>query len=293
MMHVEQLEEIQNRINDKDYLPISINIESLLLREEKDAYIFRVPRGRTREVSSRAIRVKKEDCILLDEGQTVITCLDRQEDIFGYALDNRENPDFSEAVKLDVKELEKAFAPVGEERVELIGKLKPEYAGIFPSFNQGQENGKPSFAPDSIAEKSMEKVLSMEAMKEKYQSTEYIPVTFDMDTQMVAESKNIYVTHLPKEQQESLDILRCICLDKSDTKLSEDGKRLHAYLKRSESSEITEYSLDGKALRTYAKKNEEIATECLKHQRSRWRSNDPSLEKILLQKASKPTGKKR
>lgn len=46
----------------------------------------------------------------------------------------------------------------------------------------------------------MEKVLSMEAMKEKYQSTEYIPVTFDMDTQMVAESKNIYVTHLPKEQ---------------------------------------------------------------------------------------------
>ena len=92
------------------------------------------------------------------------------------------------------------------------------------------------------------------------------------------------MTHLPKEQQESPDILRCICLDKSDTKLSEDGKRLHAYLKRSESSEITEYSLDGKALRTYAKKNEEIATECLKHQRSRWRSNDPSLEKILLQK---------
>ena len=33
MMHVEQLEGIQNRINDKDYLPISINIESLVLRE--------------------------------------------------------------------------------------------------------------------------------------------------------------------------------------------------------------------------------------------------------------------
>ena len=292
-MHVEQLEEIQNRINDKDYLPISINIESLLLREEKDAYIFRVPRERTREASSRAIRVKKEDCILLDEGQTVITCLARKEDVFGYVLDNRENPDFSEPVKLDVKELEKAFAPVGEERVELIGKLKPEYAGIFPSFNQGQENGKPSFAPDSIAEKSMEKVLSMEAMKENYQSTEYIPVTFDMDTQMVAESKNIYVAHLPKEHQESPDILRCICLDKSDTKLSEDGKRLHAYLKRSESSEITEYSLDGKALRTYAKKNEEIATECLKHQRSRGsRVAVKELENTITKDVLKPKGKK-
>ena len=293
MMHVEQLEEIQNRINDRGYLPISINIESLLLREEKDAYIFRVPRGRTGEVSSRAIRVKKEDCILLDEGQTVITCLARKEDVLGYALDNRENPDFSEVIRLDIEELEKAFAPVGEERVKLIGKLKPEYAGIFPSFNQGQENGEPSFAPDSVAEKSMEKVLSMEAMKEKYQSTEYIPVTFDVDTQMVAESQNIYVAHLPKEPQESPDILRCICLDKSATNLSEDGKRLHAYLKRSELSEITEYNLEGKKIRTYTKKNEDIATECLKHQRSRWRSNDPSLEKILLQKVSKPTGKKR
>ena len=293
MMHVEQLEEIQNRINDKDYLPISINIESLLLREEKDAYIFRVPRERTREASSRAIRVKKEDCILLDEGQTVITCLARKEDVFGYVLDNRENPDFSEPVKLDVKELEKAFAPVGEERVELIGKLKPEYAGIFPSFNQGQENEEPSFAPNSVAEKSMEKVLSMEAMKENYQSTEYIPVTFDMDTQMVAESKNIYVAHLPKEHQESPDILRCICLDKSDTKLSEDGKRLHAYLKRSESSEITEYSLDGKALRTYAKKNEEIATECLKHQRSRGsRVAVKELENTITKDVLKPKGKK-
>ena len=292
MMHVEQLEEIQNRINDKDYLPISINIESLLLREEKDAYIFRVPRERTREASSRAIRVKKEDCILLDEGQTVITCLARKEDVFGYVL-NRENPDFSEPVKLDVKELEKAFAPVGEERVELIGKLKPEYAGIFPSFNQGQENEEPSFAPNSVAEKSMEKVLSMEAMKENYQSTEYIPVTFDMDTQMVAESKNIYVAHLPKEHQESPDILRCICLDKSDTKLSEDGKRLHAYLKRSESSEITEYSLDGKALRTYAKKNEEIATECLKHQRSRGsRVAVKELENTITKDVLKPKGKK-
>lgn len=68
----------------------------------------------------------------------MITCLARKEDVFGYVLDNRENPDFSEPVKLDVKELEKAFAPVGEERVELIGKLKPEYAGIFPSLIRGR-----------------------------------------------------------------------------------------------------------------------------------------------------------
>lgn len=48
----------------------------------------------------------------------------------------------------------------------------------------------------------MEKVLSLEKMKERYQSPEYIPVTFDMETQMVAESPNLYIANLPKEQQE-------------------------------------------------------------------------------------------
>lgn len=67
-MHEEQLEEIQERIRDKEYLPISINVESLLLREEKDAYLFRIPRGRLGEDLSSAIRIKKSDCILLDEG---------------------------------------------------------------------------------------------------------------------------------------------------------------------------------------------------------------------------------
>ena len=295
MMHVEQLEEIQQRINDKEYLPISINIESLLLREEKDAYIFRVPRGRAKDNPSSAIRIKKEECILLDEGQTVITCLTRNGDILGYALDNRQKPDLSEPIKLDVKELEKAFAPVGEERVEMIGKLKPEYVGIFPSFNEGQEVKDESLAHDVVAEaeQTMEKVLSMEKLKEKYQSAEYIPITFDMDTQMVAESHNIYVVNLPKGHQESQDFVRCICLGKSETKLSEDGKRLKAYLKRSEESEITEYSLDGKKLREYRKKNEEIATECLKHQRS-WRTGSevPKLEKTLEKEVLKPTGKK-
>ena len=213
MMHVEQLEEIQNRINDKDYLPISINIESLLLREEKDAYIFRVPRGRTREVSSRAIRVKKEDCILLDEGQTVITCLKRDGELWGYALDQRKNINEKEKVKLDITKLEKAFAPVGDDRVKMIGKLKPEYAAIFPSFHEGQEIQKKSSVPDLVSEKTVEKVLSLEKMKERYQSPEYIPVPFDMETQMVAESPNLYIANLPKEQQESKDFVRCICLD--------------------------------------------------------------------------------
>ena len=292
-MHEEQLEEIQEKIRDKEYLPISINVESLLLREEKDAYLFRIPRGRLGEDLSSAIRIKKSDCILLDEGKTVITCLKRDGELWGYALDQRKNINEKEKVKLDITKLEKAFAPVGDDRVKMIGKLKPEYAAIFPSFHEGQEVQKKSSVPHLASEKTVEKVLSLEKMKERYQSPEYIPVTFDMETQMVAESPNLYIANLPKEQQESKDFVRCICLDKETTSLSDDGKRLLAYLKRSDMSEITELDPNGNELRKYVKKNEEIATECLKHQQGKWNTDSPSLEKRLPQKSvSTPKNKK-
>ena len=68
---------------------------------------------------------------------------------------------------------------------------------------------------------------------------------------------------------------------------------MNAYLKRSEESAIKEYSLDGKKRHEYRKKNEDIATECLKHQRS-WRTGSevPKLEKTVEKEVLKPTGKK-
>ena len=52
----------------------------------------------------------------------------------------------------------------------MIGKLKPEYAAIFPSFHEGQEIQEKSSVPDLVPEKTVEKVLSLEKMKESYQS---------------------------------------------------------------------------------------------------------------------------
>ena len=141
-----------------------------------------------------------------------------------------------------------------------------------------------SSVPEPVSEKTVGKVLALEKMKERYQSPEYIPVTFDMETQMVAESPNLYIANLPKEPQESKDFIRCISLDKTAVSVSEDGKRLQAYLKRSETSEVREIDLEGKELRKYSKKNEDIAAECLKYQRSRGRERQPVPEEILRHK---------
>ena len=36
-MHIEQLSEIQERVRDDNYIPVSLNMESLLLQENKDS----------------------------------------------------------------------------------------------------------------------------------------------------------------------------------------------------------------------------------------------------------------
>ncbi len=86
----------------------------------------------------------------------MITCLKRRENIWGYALDQRQNINEKEKVKLDITKLEKAFAPVGNDRVKMIGKLKPEYAAIFPSFHEGQEMKEKSSVPEPVSEKTVE-----------------------------------------------------------------------------------------------------------------------------------------
>lgn len=87
-MHIEQLAEIKERIQDKDYIPISINIESLLIREEKDGYVMKMPRGRTGSAINHAAFLKKSECILMDQGQTLITYVKKTDDVVQYQMDS-------------------------------------------------------------------------------------------------------------------------------------------------------------------------------------------------------------
>lgn len=67
-MHIEQLSEIQERVRDDNYIPISLNMESLLLQENKDSYVFKIPKSRLNAALEHAIVVPKKDCLLLDQG---------------------------------------------------------------------------------------------------------------------------------------------------------------------------------------------------------------------------------
>ena len=198
------------------------------------------------------------------------------------SVGNQSKQGYEEVLEYVIRDTGLSAAQIEQLRKAVEAKMPAE--DVLPSFNQGQEMEEKSSVPEPVPEQTVGKVLSLEKMKERYQSPEYIPVTFDMETQMVAESPNLYIANLPKEPQESKDFIRCISLDKTAVSVSEDGKRLQAYLKRSETSEVREIDLEGKELRKYSKKNEDIAAECLKYQRSRGKERQPMPEEILRHK---------
>ena len=71
-MHVEHLERIQEMVASKEYIPISLNMESLLLSEDKENYVMKMPKGRTNAAFDHAIVIPKKDALILDDGQTVL-----------------------------------------------------------------------------------------------------------------------------------------------------------------------------------------------------------------------------
>ena len=187
-MHIEQLSEIQERIRDDNYIPISLNMESLLLQEN--------------ESDSSAPDAVPE---------------------YGRAGDNR------------------------SERTEKQQNT--------PTLSAGQEK--------------MAQILSAEQIKGYQSEGDYIPLSFDVETEILADSSNIYAVVLSGMPEDGEAHLRCAIINKADTRLSEAGKSITAYLKRDGESVVMVFNEKEEKIREYSQKNEEIATVCLKQQGER------------------------
>lgn len=293
-MHIEQLTEIQERIRDDNYIPISLNIESLLLKENKDSYVLKIPKSRLNAALEHAIVVPKKDCLLLDRGQTLVTYLDRQGKTNLYHMDAHGHVVEENPLKMKNEDFGKAFAPLSRQKMQQIERLKPEQIDIFPSFNRGQENETDSSAPDSVPEpdiagdnlpertealqnmptlsgeqEKMARILSAEQVKGYQSGEEYIPVSFDMDTEILADSPNIYAVVLPGMPEDGETHMRCAIINKADTRMSRDGKSVTAYLKRDGESVVMVFNENEEKIKEYRQKNEEMAAVCLKQQRER------------------------
>lgn len=308
-MHIEQLSEIQERIRNNNYIPISLNMETLLLKENKDSFVFKIPKGRLNAALEHAIIIPKKDCLILDRGQTIVTYLDRQGRTKLYHMDAHGHMVEENPLNMKNEELKKAFAPLSRQKIQRIGRLKPEQVDIFPSFNRGQENESDSSAPDAVPEhdragdnrpertekqqntpalsaeqEKMAQILSAEQIKGYQSEGEYISVSFDMETEILTDSPNIYAVVLPGKAEDGEKNLRCAILNKADTRLSEDGKSVTAYLKRNGESVVMVFNEKEGKIKEYNQKNEEIAAVCLKQQGAR---SGKGIELGQLQEAAK------
>ena len=293
-MHIEQLSEIQERIRDDNYIPISLNMESLLLQENKDSYVLKIPKSRLDAALEHAIIVPKKDCLILDRGQTLVTYLDRQGRTKLYHMDTYGHVVEKNPLNMKNEDLRKAFAPLSRQKMQQIRRLKPEQVDLFPSFNQGQENESDSSAPDAVLEhdrargnrsertekqqntptlsagqEKMAQILSAEQIKGYQSEGDYIPLSFDVETEILADSSNIYAVVLSGMPEDGEAHLRCAIINKADTRLSEDGKSITAYLKRDGESVVMVFNEKEEKIREYSQKNEEIAAVCLKQQGER------------------------
>ncbi len=193
----------------------------------------------------------------LDHGQTLVTYLDRQEKTNLYHMDAHGHVVEENPLRLKNEDFGKAFAPLSRQKMQQIDHLKPEQADIFPSFNRGQENGTDSSAPDSVpkpniadvdvpeklqtlqnistlsaGQEKMAQILSAEQIKGYQSEGDYIPISFNVETEILPDSSNIYVVILPGMSEDGEAHLRCAIINNADTRLSEDGKSVTAYLKR-------------------------------------------------------------
>ena len=138
----------------------------------------------------------------------------------------------------------------------------------------------------STEQEKMARILSAEQLKGYQSGKEYIPISFDLETEILTDSPNIYAVVLPGMAEDDEKNLRCAIINKANTRLSEDGKSVTAYLKRDGESVVMVFNENQEKIKEYKQKNGEMAAFCLKQQRER-SGKGMALEAGQLQEVAK------
>ncbi len=244
--HMQHLQRIRDRNKDMNYRPVSINIDTLLIQERPDSYLCYIPHTGRKE----KIILYKEDCVLIDKGQTIYTHLRK---------DNPEHQKFFGK-----------FNKVKPEKIKQSERIRLSDTDAMPNFNMGQEKKEAPVPKDSVREnpkvndkkpnleqlllsrnveqnvETIQSALYLEGLKEKVSNPEYVPITFVLENSLVAETKNIYVVKLPGTQGENT--VEMLTIPKKDAILSEDKKSIQTFIKKDEKTEISRHDVHtGKA----------------------------------------------
>ena len=259
------LQTIRERNKDDRYVPISIDVGTLLKREEKDSYLCYVPGTQHKQTMT----VKKEDCLLFDDRKVIYTHL-RKEDPAAKNIKGNYNKvvakykKMSERARMDDTEILPDFTK-GQGRMDsALGHdlLPPGNKNVNRGVSVMDELEKTLLqTPKNQTEKNVRKSLLNERVKEKAGNTDYLPVTINLEKQLVAESPGLYIAKLPEEGQPELEeTARLISIPKEDMVISKDGRQAQIFLDKKGKMEISLHDIkSGKRKSDMLMNNEEIA----------------------------------
>ena len=253
---VEQITRIHDRNKSKDYTPITLNFESILIEECKDRYYFRIPKSQRADKTANAICIKKEDVLIVDDGKTAFAHLknDGKIAIFNVSAAGAIDKEHPQVVNTD--SILKKFGKVDVKELWQVNHIKPTETDKLPNFNKGQED-----IASALSTSSLEDILHFEEIKELKGRKDYMPLEIDVGRALVGEENGVYVIKLPSDGKENY---HCLIIDKKDAYMSEDGKTLSAFLKKGEEAKVREIDKAGNVIRTYGMKNEKIASKMLR-----------------------------
>lgn len=263
--HMSLLQTIRERNKDDNYVPISIDIGTLLKREYKDSYLCYVP-GTQRK---QKMTVKKEDCLLFDDRKVIYTHL-RKDDPAAKNIKGKYNKvvakyrKMSERTRLDDTEILPDFTKGQDQMGSAPGHepLPPSNKNINRSTSEIDNLEKALLQrPRNQTEENIHKVLLNERVKEKAGNTDYLPVTINLEKQLVAESPGLYIVKLPEEGlvEEGGETARLISIPKGEAIISKDGKQAQIFFDKKGKMEISLHDVaSGKQKSNILMSNEKI-----------------------------------
>ena len=267
-MHEEHLLEFKEKLKDKRFVPISVNLDSLLVREEKDSYIIRLPmRGRAANDGMK-VRILKKDVLLFDEGKTCLSFFEKDSRITVFAVDDRGVPLKKSEMQVSSDMILSRFAEVGKDRIRLVNKLKDNNPDIFPNFNKGQESTIEASLPDfnsgevglehmTLSDKIVS-IMDRENLKSMSQDENFYELNVNAETQLVAEQDDFYIVNVPGISKDDEEIVDCMIIPKSRTRVADGGDRIIAYLKKTDRSTIHSFNVMGEKVKTVEVNNMDV-----------------------------------
>lgn len=204
---IELLQKIRKRNDSDDYFAVSINKKTLLIGEDNNHYDCYVP-GTKRK--NRMI-VKKTDAIELENGATIYTHIKK-----GDPLEEFFSQHYSE---------------VTEKRMELSNKIRLDQTEFLPSRVKS----------DGTTKTKVKKAMNLENIKQEISGSDFIPVSVNLNDQLIAKSPTMYMVKIPGSTNE--DYVQMLSISQKDAVLSSDGSTLTWHLKKGSTTNVQEYDV--------------------------------------------------